>query len=108
MKIYRGPISKPFYDLSHEFVSRVSAEQLEDGMKSGALITFNITKDGTERHSVCTAKFEDDDLIPMIGGLLSRLKASQDCLARIRIAVNDAALNDKDRLIELKAALSHI
>ena len=108
MKVYRGPNSTPFYDDSHEFVSRVSPSELEDGIRSNALIRFNITKDGIERQAVCTAQFEEDDIIPMIGGLLTRLKVNQDCLAKIKATVGDKTLSEKDKLLAIQAAMSHV
>ena len=107
MKVYRGPSSKSYYDGSHEFVSRVTPEQLEDGIKSDALIRFNVTKDGVERQAVCTAQFESDDIIPMIGGLLARLSANQQCLAKVKATMNDKTLSEKDKLLAIQAAMSH-
>lgn len=108
MKVYRGPSSKPFYDETHEFVSRVPPDQLEEGIRSKALIRFNITKDGYERQAVCTAQFEDDDVIPMIGGLLARLKLNQECLGKIRAAMDSNKLSETEKLLNIRAALAAI
>lgn len=106
MKVYRGPSSKPFYDDTHEFVSRVTPEQLEEGVRSKALIRFNITKEGVERHAVCTTQFEEADIIPMIDGLLSRLKVGQECLSKIRTAMDDKQLSETAKLAAIKSALA--
>lgn len=89
MKVFRGPSSKHFHDDAHEFVSRITPEQLEKGIQSSATIRFNITKDGLERQAVCTAQFEDADLVPMMSGLLGRLGKQQKCLADISAVMND-------------------
>jgi hypothetical protein len=106
MNVFRGPSSKSFYDGTHEFVSRIPPEQLEEGIRSKALIRFNITKDGVERQAVCTAQFEDADIVPMIDGLVSRLKLSQECLGKIRKAMDDKEATDKEKLAVIKSALT--
>jgi hypothetical protein len=106
MKVYRGPSSKPFYDDTHELVSLVSPQQLEEGIRSKALIRFNITKDGYERQAVCTAQFEDVDIVPMIDGLVSRLKMSQAALAAIRNAMEDEGLPQAEKLGAVATALA--
>ena len=108
MKVYRGPSSKSFSDNSHELVSRVLPDQLEEGIRSNALMQFNITKEAVERQAVCTAQFEDGDLIPMVAGLLSRVKGNQECLAKIRAAMKDKSTDDKGKLLVIQAALSHV
>lgn len=108
MKVYRGPSSKPFYDDTHELVSHVTPEQLEEGIRSKALIRFNITKDGYERQAVCTAQFEDGDIIPMIGGLLARLNTNQECIQKIRSAMDDSNLSQSDKLLRIRGALSSL
>lgn len=106
MKVYRGPYSKPFWDDSHEFVSRIQPEELEKGIRSDALIRFNITKDGTERQAVCTARFEDEDMIPMISGLLSRLSSQQERLAEIKEIMNDETADNDQKINAIRTALS--
>jgi hypothetical protein len=108
VKVYRGPSSKPFRDDSHEFVSQVSSEQLEEGISSKALIKFNITKEANERQAICTAVFEDADFIPMISGLLSRLKLNQEAIAKIRSAVDDKDVNDTQKIRAIQAALKQL
>lgn len=109
MKVYRGPSSKPFRDGSHEFVSRVKPEQLEKGIRSKALIRFNITKERLfERRAVCTAQFEEEDVIPMINGLLSRLTSQQECLAKIKEIMGDKSTNTDQKIGAIQASLSTI
>jgi hypothetical protein len=105
MRVYRGPSSKPFIDDTHELVSRVPAEQLEEGIRSKALIRFNITKEGYERQAVCTAQFEDGDIIPMISGLLARLNANQNCIKKIQATMNSKSLSDEEKLLSIQDAL---
>ena len=106
MKVYRGPSSKSFHDDSHELVSRVSASALEEGIRSNALIRFNVTKDGYERQAVCTAQFEDTDVIPMISGLLSRLNTQQTRLATIKEIMMDEKTTTDQKLAAVKVALA--
>jgi hypothetical protein len=106
MKVYRGPSSKPFTDDTHELVSRVPPEQLEEGIRSKALIRFNITKEGNERQAVCTAQFEDGDIIPMISGLLARLNANQDCIKQIQATMKVKSLSAQDKLLRIQHSLS--
>jgi len=108
MKVYRGPSSKPFVDDTHELVSRVEPDLLERGIRSKALIRFNITKDGHERQAVCTAQFEDEDIIPMISGLLSRLSSSQECIQKIRTAMDEDGLSQTEKLAKIRGALSSL
>ena len=106
MKVYRGPSSKHFSDDTHELVSRVQPQELEDGIRSNALIRFNITKDGTERQAVCTAQFEDADVIPMISGLLGRLSGQQECLVTLKAAMADKTMTPEQKLVAVRKALS--
>lgn len=107
MKVYRGPDSKPFIDDAHKFVSRVSPSQLRKGIEDNALIRFRVTKNATERHAVCTARFEDDDIIPMIAGLLSRLEARQSCLGKIKGVMNED-IGAAEKLKAIRLALQEI
>lgn len=106
MKVYRGPSSKPFHDETHEFVSCVPPEHLEEGIRSKALIRFNITKGGLERHAVCTTRFEDADIVPMIDGLVSRLKLGQEALSKIREAMGNKNFSDSQKLTAVTEALA--
>lgn len=108
MKIYRGPSSKPFWDVSHELVSRVGPSELEDGIRSNALFRFNITKDGGERFAVCTARFDDEDIVPMISGLLSRLERQQSWLKSVKESLIDASKDDGQKLESIRAALENM
>lgn len=105
MKVYRGPESKPFYDETHEFVSRISPEQLEEGIRSKSQIRFNITKEAVFRQAVCTAVFEEEDLLPMAGALIDRLQASQSALSEIKKVCGAIDLDDSEKVIAIKAAL---
>lgn len=87
-------------------MSKVSPKQLKDGISSNALIKFNITKDGTAREAVCTAQFEEADIIPMIDGLLSRLHTNQTCLTKIRAVMNNKADSDAEKIEAIQALLS--
>lgn len=108
MKVYRGPKSKPFWDSSHEFVSRVASKDLESGIRDGKFIKFNITKEGYERQAVCTAKFEKEDLIPMMGGLLSHLSEQQKCLSDIISVVKNPALSRKEKMKNIEELIAEI
>ena len=108
MKAYRGPSSKSFWDDSHEFVSRIKPEELEEGIRSDALIQFNITKDGYERQATCTVQFEEADMIPMISGLLSRLTKQQECLTKIKGIMEDNSTNKEQKIEAIQSALSRI
>jgi hypothetical protein len=108
MKVYRGPSSKPFYDDTHEFVSRVHPQQLEEGIRSKALIRFNITKDGYKRQAVCTAQFEDADIVPMIDGLVFRLKLGQEILAKVREIMASKDLSDSQKIEAIDEALASV
>jgi hypothetical protein len=105
MKVYRGPSSKPFEDESHQFVSQITPEILEEGIRSDSLIKFNITKDGYEREAVCTVRFEEADLIPMINGLLSRLTRQQERLKKIKDLMNDKETSDNQKVTAVKMTL---
>ncbi|EHA1127673.1 hypothetical protein FG475_21835 [Vibrio navarrensis] len=108
MKVYRGPKSKPFWDNAHEFVSRVSSKDLEAGIRDGKFIKFNITKEGYERQAVCTAKFEKEDLIPMMGGLLSHLSVQQKCLSDIVSVVKNNVLSREEKMKQIEALIEEI
>jgi hypothetical protein len=108
MKIFRGPHSKSFYEGSHEYVAQISPEALEKGVRQKAHIRFNITKDGRQRAAVCTAVFEDADLVPVAKGLLARLASQQDCLSAIRAVVAEVALSDSLKLKRIKEEVSKL
>jgi hypothetical protein len=105
LKVFRGPESKPFFDDSHEYVSTISPDVLRDGIDKSSLIRFNITKDGFERRSVCTALFEGDDLVPMIEGLLARLKRNQSAISSIKATMDAVELDPQGKLDAIKIAL---
>lgn len=105
MKIFRGPSSKPYWDESHELVARVGPSDLQNGIRSNALIRFNITKDGSERLAVCTARFDDEDIVPMISGLLARLERQQSWLKAVKESLNDDSKDDRQKLESIRSAL---
>lgn len=105
MKVYRGPISKPFLDSSHEFVAQVSPEKLVEGITSDALIQFNITKEANERQAICTAQFEEHDLIPMISGLLTRLTTQIELLTKIKAIIANHSMDDDDKIEAIRNLL---
>lgn len=108
MKIYRGPKTKPFIDDTHELVAKVSADELERGVREKSRMTFNITKDGTVREAVCTAIFEDSDLVPVANGLLARLALQQTCIAKIKKITEDETTTNEDKIQKIAAALSKL
>jgi hypothetical protein len=107
MKIYRGPKQKSFFDDTHELVATVTPKKLEEGVREKARMTFNITKDGTVREAVCTAIFEDSDLVPMANGLLARLALQQESIAQIKKIVEEK-IGDIEKLQKIKAVLEKL
>ena len=105
MKVFRGPASTTFEHDTHELVSRVKAADLEEGIKSGAKIRFNISKVANDRQAVCTVCFEESDILPMIRGLLERLAGRQDLLSQIAATVNgEKEAEVKVRIVQKKLA----
>jgi len=106
MKIYRGPSTKPFWDNTHELVSSIPSEKLEASIRDGTYIKFNITKDINERQAVCTAHFDNEDIVPMINGLMSKLKSQQTALLEIKKIManqeqnNDAKLDEISKIVK--------
>lgn len=108
MKIYRGPKTKPFVDDTHELVAKVSPEELEKGVREKARMTFNISKDGVLREAVCTAIFEDSDLVPVANGLLARLALQQTCIAKVQKIVGDKATTNDEKIQKISTALAKL
>lgn len=103
MRVYRGPNSKPIYDDTHEFVSRIEAEDLAKAVGSRAHpLRFNITKNGYDRQSVCTMYFEETDLIPMIEGILERLRSTLQTVNEVREIANSDDLTETEKLLNIK------
>jgi hypothetical protein len=102
MKVYRGPESLPFWDDRHEYVSSVKPEILEASLRDGSCIKFNISKEATERRAVCTARFDSEDIVPMISGLLSRLQAHQTALLAIKHLIKEENLDGSDKLEQIR------
>ena len=105
MKIYRGPASTSIYDDTHKFVSRIRPEQLQEGVRSNSYIRFNISKDGVWRQAVCTAVFEEEDLLPMASALLDRLQASQNALSEIKRLCNADDIDDPGKVRAIESIL---
>ncbi len=108
MKIYRGPKTKPFIDDTHELVAKVSPEELEKGVREKARMAFNISKDGVYREAVCTAIFEDSDLVPVANGLLARLALQQTTITKIQKIVSDKNTSDDEKIQKITTALSRL
>ncbi len=108
MKVYRGPESKPFYDDTHEFVYRISSDQLQEGSLSNSHIRFNITKEAVFRQAVCTAVFEEEDLLPMASALIGRLQASQNALSEIKKVCGATELDDSAKVRAIQATLRQL
>ena len=108
MKVYRGPRTVPFWDDRHELVSTIKPEDLEASIRDDLYIQFNITKDGYERQAVCTAKFDYDDIMPMINGLMDRLKKQQHAMQEIRTVVFDQELSNEDKIEKIEDIIKSI
>ena len=102
MRVFRGPSTKPHWDVSHEYVSKITPEKLESSIKSDSYIRFNISKDSHERQSVCTVRFDEEDIVPMINGLMSRLISQ---LSRIREIMEDDEVGETDTLSEIESII---
>lgn len=105
MRIYRGPRSKPFSQATHEHVATLKPDALEKGIKEKSRMTFNVSKEGNLREAVCTALFEDDDLIPVANGLLARLALQQSAIGNIKKIIQDGALSNEAKISNIKVAL---
>jgi hypothetical protein len=108
MNIYRGPESLPFYDERHEFVASVNPEKLEASIRDGSYIRFNISKEATERKAVCTARFDSEDIVPMISGLLSRLQAQQATLLEIKKLMKDSVKSPNEKIEKIQKLIKDI
>lgn len=102
MKIHRGPSSKPIRDDTHEFVSRIDAEDLAKAVGSSTPLTSNITKNGYDRQSVCTIYFEEADLIPMVERLLERLRSTLQIVNEVRGIANNDDQTETEKLLNIK------
>lgn len=103
MKVFRGPAKKDLDDDSHVLVATIDPGALEEGVKSHAWLRFNIAKSKNDRQAVCTARFDEDDIVPMIRGLLARLTAQQELLADISKCLKSG--KPEDQVPAIKAAL---
>jgi fructose 1,6-bisphosphatase len=108
MKVYRGPSTKPFHDDTHEHVSTVSAEELEESLAEGSVISFNITKEVNERQAICTTYFESQDVIPMINGIISRLLRQQEALSEIKKIAKKKKLDAAGKIEAIQAIIDEL
>lgn len=109
MRVYRGPSTKPFWDSTHELVSSVSPEKIESSIRDGSIITFNISKDAaSERQAVCTAHFESEDFVPMINGLMAKLKSQQTAFLEIKSVMKNKELGASEKLQKIHEAISDL
>jgi hypothetical protein len=105
MKIFRGPYEKNFLDDTHKLVAIVSSEKLEESITSGSRFEFNITKDGWQRKAICNAFFEDDDIVPIVNGVMSKLKIQQEKLKEISKILKNIEINNDDKIALIKNIL---
>ena len=105
MKVYRGPSTKAFEDDSHELVSSITPEELQQSISEGSYIRFNITKEANERQAVCTAHFENKDIIPMINGIISKLFTQQSALTEVKKILKKNKLTDSQKIIAIQKAI---
>ena len=108
MKIYRGPSTKPFEDDTHELVSEISPEDLENSIAKDSYIRFNITKEINERQAVCTARFDSKDIVPMVNGVMSKLELQQTALSKIKKIMTKSAFSDKKKIEEIQKVIETI
>ena len=105
MKVYRGPKSKPFSDATHVDVAHIKPEELESAIGIGTKLEFTIDKDAIEKSSICTAFFEDDDIVPIIRGVLIRLLDQQRQLRKIKEIVDDKSIHHAKKISDIQTAL---
>lgn len=106
MRIYRGPSSKPFYDESNELVAIISPDEIEKCISNSRFIEFNVTKDGAQRQSNCQLVIEDEDVIPMIRALTSRLRNYRPILRKIDDIVEDESQSNDVKLTAIQSIIS--
>lgn len=94
MKVYRGPSTKRFWHGTHELVDTIPPEELEASIRDGSIIEFNISKDANERQAKCTVYFDQEDIIPMINGLMSKLKSQQTALLEMNAVMKNQELTE--------------
>lgn len=105
MQVFRGPSSTYFSDDSHQVVAKVEPSELEKRVKEQRPVQFNITKDGAERHAVCTLQFEDADIIAMHSGLLARLQALTACLCEVEELAGQYEMDAEVRVDEIQKVI---
>jgi hypothetical protein len=95
-----------FWHGTHELVDTIPPEKLEASIRDGSIIEFNISKEANERQAKCTVYFDNEDIIPMINGLMSRLKSQQTALLEMNAVmknqemIEDAKLETVNEIIE--------
>ena len=82
---------KSLADDTHKYVSSVSSAEINKAISKNKFISFNITKEGLDRVSVCSAKFDDSDISAMLQA--SAIKFKQYSAA---IKIIEKVLNTKD------------
>ena len=102
MKIYRGPNETDFLDDRHALVDTISSEVLKDSIEFNKRFEFNISKDAIFRKAVCNAFFEDDDIVPIVSGAISKLKIQQEKLKNIKEIVENKILSDEEKIVKIK------
>jgi hypothetical protein len=98
MKVFRGPRSKLLSDDTHELVAEISPGELEESIAAHGSVTFNIGKQATERRAICTLVFRNEDIVPMISGLLARLQSQQSALLQIQDVTKDPTLANEKKI----------
>ena len=106
MHIFRGPKEINFSDKRHELVDTVSSETLKESIAANKPFEFNISKkDAFDRKSICTAIFEDDDIVPIVNGVISKLKIGEEKLKRIHSIVYHSDFEDNQKIALIKEVL---
>jgi len=104
VKIFRGPSSKTFDDASHEEVSKIKSKDLQESIINKTSIQFNVTKNKNERQAICTAFFEDEDLIPLLEGVISRLKSQHQKIINVKKVLENTELSNDQKIAAAKQA----
>lgn len=102
MRICRGPKSKCLIDDSYEHVADVSGKDLKNSVRLNSFVEFNITKNGSERRSVCTAHFELEDIVDMVSGLALRIKTHDKLMDRIQQTLKDQQMTCDEKVEAIK------
>lgn len=82
MKVYRGPRSSAFSEESHQLVDSPDIKKGIQVWHDEVLITANISKDATERHSVAHLSLDATDVMTLHSALIGGLAARSANLAK--------------------------